>query len=60
MINKYLLADDTFMPEIHLRQPRFAYSDCGPFPKNKENLEKFKETGYSIYIYWRELEKACF
>ena len=51
MINKYLLADDTFMPEIHLKQHRLTYSDCGPFTKNKENIEKFKGTGYSTYIY---------
>ena len=29
------------MPEIHLRQPGFMYR--GPFTKNKEKIEKFKE-----------------
>ena len=29
--NKLLLAGDKFMPEIHLRQPQFLYSACGPF-----------------------------
>ena len=29
IINKYLLAGDKFMPEMHLRQPRFVYSACG-------------------------------
>ena len=32
------------MPEMHLRQPGFTYSTCGPFTKNKERLQKFKET----------------
>ena len=30
-------AGDKFMPEMHLRQPKFTYSACGPFPKNKES-----------------------
>ena len=33
------------MPEMHLRQPRFTYTACGPFTKNKERIQKFKETG---------------
>ena len=40
IINKFLLAGDKFMPEMHLRQPGFTYSDCGPFTKNKESLCK--------------------
>ena len=35
IVNKFLLAGDKFMPEMHLRQPRFTYSTCGPFTKNK-------------------------
>ena len=35
IINKFLLADDKFMPEMHLRQPQFGYSARGPFTKNK-------------------------
>ena len=45
IINKFLLAGDKFMPEMHLRQPGFAYSACGPFTKNKESIQKFKERG---------------
>ena len=33
------------MTQMHLRQPRFTYSACGPFNKNKEKIQKFKETG---------------
>ena len=47
IVNKRLLAGDTFMPEKHLRQPRFTWSACGPFIKNKEKIQKFKETGDS-------------
>ena len=32
------------MLEMHLRQPGFAYSACGPFTKNRERVQKFKET----------------
>ena len=60
VINKFLLAADKFMPEMHLRQPKFTYSACGPFTKNKKRIQKFKETGDSRYIYRNELDKACF
>ena len=71
IINKFLLAGDKFMPEMHLRkpgftyemhlrQPGFTYSACGPFTKNKERIQKFKQTGDSRYIYKNELAKACF
>ena len=59
IINKFLLAGDKFMPEMHLRQPQFTYSACGPFPKHKQRIQKFKETGDTNYIYKNELE-ACF
>ena len=35
------------MSEMHLRQPAFTYNACGPFTKNKERIQKFKETGDS-------------
>ena len=60
IINKFLLAGDTFMPEMHLKQPGFTYSACGPFRKNKESIQKFKETGDTNYIYKNELDRACF
>ena len=59
-INKFLLGGDKFMPETHLRQPAFTYSDCGPFTKNEKRIQKFKETGDSTYIYKNELHKSCF
>ena len=60
VINKFLLAGDKFMPEMHLRQPQFTYSACGPFTKHKQRIQKFKETGDTNYIYKNELDKACF
>ena len=60
IINKLLLAGDKFMPEMHLKQPQFTYSACGPFTKNKEGIQKFKETGDTKYIYRNELDKTCF
>ena len=60
IINKFLLAGDKFMLEMHLKQPRFIYSACGLFTKNKERIQKFKETGDSRYIYKNELDKTCF
>ena len=36
IVNKFLLGGDKFMPEMHLRQPGFTYSACGPFTKNKD------------------------
>ena len=60
IVNKFLLAGDAFMPEMHLKQPGFTYSACGSFTKNKERIQKFKEAGYTSYIYKNELDKACF
>ena len=48
------------MPEMHLKQPGFICSSCGPFTKNKERIQKFKETGDASYIYKNELDKAWF
>ena len=47
MVNKFLLVGDKFMREMHLRQPRFTYSACGPFTKIKERTQRFKEIGDS-------------
>ena len=45
IVNKFLLAGDKFVPEMRLKQPRFTYSACGPFTKNEERIQKFKEEG---------------
>ena len=59
VINKFLLVGYKFMPEIHLRQPQFVYSACGPFTRHKERIKEFKRTGDTRYIYRNELDKAC-
>ena len=60
IVNQFLLAGNKFLPEIHLKQPGFTYSACGPFTKNKERIQKFKEVGDASYIYKNELDKAYF
>ena len=45
---------------MHLRQPRFVYSACGPFTKHKERIKEFKRTGDTRYIYTNELDKLYF
>ena len=60
VINKFLLVGDKFMPEMHLRQPQFVYSACGPFTRHKERIKEFKRTGDTRYIYRNEIHKACF
>ena len=59
-VKNFLLAGDKFMPEMHLKQPGFTYSVCGPFTKNKKQIQKFKETGDASYIDKNELDKAYF
>ena len=60
IVNKFLLASEKFMPEMHLKQPGFTYSACGPFRKNKERIQKSKKTRHANYIYKNELDNACF
>ena len=60
IINKFLLAGDTFLPEMHLRQPGFTYIACGPFTKNKERVEKVMRTGNTDFIYKMNLIKLVF
>ena len=58
-MNKFLLAGSKFMTEMHLKQPGFTYSVCGPFTKNKERIEKFMQTGNTDFIHKNDLDKAC-
>ena len=54
------MAEDKFMPELHLRQAGLTYSAFGPFTKRREKITKFKETDDLNYIDKNELDKACF
>ena len=60
IVNRFLLAGDKFMPEMHLKQPGPIYSACDPFAKNKGKVEKFMQTGNAYFIYKNDLDKAYF
>ena len=60
IVNKFLLTGDKFMPETHIKQPRFTYSACGPFTKNTERIQKFKETGILAIFAKANLIKLLF
>ena len=60
IVNKFSLAGDKYMAEMHLKQPGFTYSACAPFTRNKERIEKFMVTANTDFIYRNELDKACF
>ena len=60
IVNKFVLVGDKFMPEMHLKQPGFTYSACGPFIKNRERIEKFMKTRNTDFIYKNDFDKACY
>ena len=60
IVNKFPLTGDTFIPELHLKQPEFTYSTCGLFTKNKERIKKFMQMGNTDLVYRNEFDKACF
>ena len=49
-VNKFLLAGDKFIPEMHLKQPGFTYSACGQFIKNKERIQNSKNMRYKLNL----------
>ena len=57
IINKILLTGDKSMPELHLKQPVFTYSACGPFTEHLERIQIFRETGNLKHLYRNELER---
>ena len=59
-MNKFLLAGHKFIPEMHLKQPEFTYSACGPFTRNKERIEEFMKIGNADFICKNELDRAFF
>ena len=57
IINKFLLAGDKFMPEMHLRQRQFVYSACGPFTRHKERIKEFNvQVMHIIFIEMNSLK----
>ena len=56
-----MLADDKFMPELHLVDPVVKkYNAYGPFTKHTKRIQDFLNTGKLNYIYKNDLDKACF
>ena len=53
------MTGDKFISELHLKQPRFTYSSCGPFTKHHERIQKFREPGNIKHSYKNILDKAC-
>ena len=60
VVNKFLLVRDKFMPEMHLKQPGFNYSACGPFTKNKQRIEKFTQMEIQILFIKLNLMRLVF
>ena len=59
-VNKFLLLEDKFIPDMHLKKPGFTYSTCGRFAKSKERIENVMQTGSTDFIYRNELDNTCF
>ena len=59
MNKKVFVRVDKSLPKMGLRQLGFTYSAGGSFTKNKERIQKYKETGDSRSVYQNELDKFC-
>ena len=57
VVNKFLLEGNKIITEMHLKQPGFIHSACGPFTKNRERMQNFKETDTKYKIYKIYLQK---
>ena len=60
VINKFLLAGDKFIPEMHLRQPQFVYSACGPFTRHKERIKNLNKQVIRVIFIEINLIKLVF
>ena len=61
IINKFSLAGDKFLPELHLVDPIVGkYSVCGPFTEHTKRIQQILNTGKLNYIYKNDLDEACF
>ena len=60
IVNTFLLAGDKFMPELHLKQPDFIYSACGPFTRSNKRIERFMQTGIQILFKETSLIRLAF
>ena len=60
IVNKFLLAGDKFMPEMHLKQPGFTCSVCGPFTETKKLLKNLCKLEIQILFTKMSLVKFVF
>ena len=60
IINRLLLTGDKLMQKLHLKQPGFIDSTCGPFSKHPERIQKIREIDDLKHLYSNELDKVCF
>ena len=58
IVNKFLLAEDKFTPEMHVKQLGFIYNADGPVTKNNGRIQTFMETRDIRYTHQNELDKA--
>ena len=59
-LNRFLLAGDQFMSEMHLRQPGITYSAFRPFTKTQGRMQTFRRIVDLTQIYQKELDKSFF
>ena len=50
IVNKFLLGGGKFIPEMHLKQPGFTDSACGPFTKIKKDSDVCEDRKYRLYL----------
>ena len=50
IVSKFLLGGDKFIPEMHLKQPGFTDSACGPFTKIKKDSDICADRKYRLYL----------
>lgn len=60
IINKFILAGDDFMSEMHLRQPRFTYKCFRTIYKKKTEYKNSKKQETLNISIKKKLGKACF
>ena len=60
IIDKFLLTGDKFISKLHLRQPGFTYSACGPFTEHRQRIKNIRETGNLKRLCRSESHKACY
>ena len=57
IVDTFVMNEDKFMPELHIKQPGYPYSAFGPFNKHCKRIQK---AGDLKHLYRNGLDKACF